>query len=193
MANDGTTSKARRDFTTTCPRGSCLWCRQGKRVVDLSVTEPCYVMCSMTTSTNGLTVLWGIENRQITKQWPGGLGDKFAHLGLTYLKRTVGKLWGLKVQDANVKFWTRGVSCTWHFSLFLLPSFYFFKTHSRHPTRDTRQPLLLKVLEAVQRLHKRTIELLGIVPIPIQHVVIVRTHGPIVHRHPLHHTIRSKD
>ena len=76
-------------------------------------------------------------------------------------------------------------------------SFYLLSTSSRLtqdiPQEKTRQPLSLEVHKVVQRLHKRTIELLGIVPIPIQHVVVVRTHGPIVHRHPLHHTIRSKD
>ena len=78
-----------------------------------------------------------------------------------------------------------------HLSLYLL------STPSRLtqdiPREKTRQPLLLEAHEEIQRLQKWTIELLGVVPIPIQHVVIVRTHGPIVHRHPLHHTIRSKD
>jgi len=49
------------------------------------------------------------------------------------------------------------------------------------------------VIESTRSDTKVTKGLLGVVPIPIQHVVIVRTHGPIVHRHPLHHTICLKD
>jgi len=36
------------------------------------------------------------------------------------------------------------LSCTWHFSLSFIPSFYFFKTHARHQTRDKRQPLVIE-------------------------------------------------
>jgi len=52
------------------------------------------------------------------------------------------------------------------------------------------------VIEGTQRdtkVTKQTIGLLGVVPIPIQYIVIVGTHGPILHHHPLNHTIRSKD
>jgi len=49
------------------------------------------------------------------------------------------------------------------------------------------------VIESTRSDTKVTKGLLGVVSIPIQDVVVIRTHGPILHHHPLDHTIRSKD
>ena len=86
--------------------------------------------------------------------------------------------------------WWSFLSCTWHFSPSFIPSFYLFKTHSRHQTRDKRGPLLI---ESIQSDTKATTGLLGIVIIPVQHVVVIRTHGPICHRYPLDKMIRLEN
>ena len=49
------------------------------------------------------------------------------------------------------------------------------------------------VIESTRRDTKVTTGLLGVIVIPIPHVVVIRTVGPILHRHPLHKTIRSKN
>jgi len=72
----------------------------------------------------------------------------------------------------------------------------FFLLHQdSRKTSDKRQETAFDYGKYSKRYkgYYRTSGLLIVVPIPIQHVVVVRTHGPILHRHPLDQTIRSKD
>jgi len=92
-------------------------------------------------------------------------------------------------------FYTRVKQGVMHPAFFTFLYTFFLLLQNPLKTSDKRYKttFVIESTRSSTKVTNRTSGLLGVVPIPIQHVIIVRTHGPIVHRHPLHHSIRSKD
>ena len=98
-------------------------------------------------------------------------------------------------EDTQEKYKWREDIAVMHPAFFTFLYTFFLLLQDSLKTSDKRDKTTF-VIEGTRRdtkVTKRTIGLLGIIPIPIQHVVVIRTHGPILHRHPLYQTICLKD
>jgi len=83
-----------------------------------------------------------------------------------------------------------------HPAFFTLLYTFFLLLQDSRKTSDKRQETAFCYWKYTKRYRKANSglsRLLGVIVIPIQHVVVVRAHGPILHRHPLNQTIRLKD